>query len=409
MDETATDEGTNTGREARVTDLVAERIVELLSDRRDAIVRLLTDLTNLESPSLVPESQLPVQSLLRGALEQIGFECSHIPGERTGGHIQLSLRGRAANRAPIQLLLGHTDTVWPLGTLDRMPVEVDEERGVVRGPGVFDMKGGIVQIVFALRALAELGLEPEVTPVVFLNSDEEIGSPESHPHVERLAKRASRVLVLEPALGAEGRIKTTRRGAGQFEIRVVGKASHSGLAPEEGASAIQEMSHVIQALHGLTDFDKGIGVNVGTVSGGTRANVVAAECRALIDVRVTTMADARAVEEAIRGLEATTPGTRLEIAGAVDRAPMEATPRNRVLWEAVRECGLRIGVELAEGLSGGASDGNITSLYAATTDGLGPVGDGAHARHEYVSIDKMVERTALLALIVMLPALDGGP
>ena len=387
-----------------MTDPVAGRIVEFLSDRGDAIVKLLTDLANLESPSLVPETQLPVQALVRGSLEEIGFECSHIPGEKTGGHIQLSPRGHEANQAPIQLLLGHTDTVWPLGTLDRMPVEVDEERGVVRGPGVFDMKAGIVQIVFALRALAEMGLQPEVTPVVFLNSDEEIGSPESHPHVERLAKSASRVLVLEPALGPEGKIKTTRRGVGQFEIRVVGKASHSGLAPEEGASAIQEMSHVIQALHGLTDG--GIAVSVGTVTGGTRANVVAAECRALVDVRVRTLADARAVEEAIRGLEATTPGTRLEIEGAVDRAPMEATPRNQALWRAVRECGLRMGLELAEGLSGGGSDGNITSLYAATVDGLGGVGDGAHAHHEYVRIDKLLERTALLALILMLPSLD---
>ena len=389
-----------------MTDPVAGRIVEFLSDRGDTIVKLLTDLANLESPSLVPETQLPVQALVRGSLEEIGFECSHIPGEKTGGHMQLSLRGHEANQAPIQLLVGHTDTVWPLGTLDRMPVEVDEERGVVRGPGVFDMKGGIVQIVFALRALAEMGLQPEVTPVVFLNSDEEIGSPESHPHVERLAKSASRVLVLEPALGPEGKIKTTRRGVGQFEIRVVGKASHSGLAPEEGASAIQEMSHVIQALHGLTDLDGGIAVSVGTVTGGTRVNVVAAECRALVDVRVRTLADARAVEEAIRGLEATTPGTRLEIEGAVDRAPMEATPRNQALWRAVRECGLRMGLELAEGLSGGGSDGNITSLYAATVDGLGGVGDGAHAHHEYVRIDKLLERTALLALILLLPSLD---
>ena len=389
-----------------MTDPVAGQIVEYLSDRRTAIVKLLTDLAGLESPSLVPETQLPVQALVRASLEELGFECSHIPGEKTGGHVKLSPRSHEGNQAPLQLLLGHTDTVWPLGTLDRMPVEVDEEKGVVRGPGVFDMKGGIVEIVFALRALAELGLQPEVTPVVFLNSDEEVGSPESYPHVERLAKGASRVLVLEPALGREGKIKTTRRGVGQFEIRVVGKASHSGLALEEGASAIQEMSHVIHILHGLTDPARGIGVNVGTVSGGTRANVVAAECHAHVDVRVTTVADARTVEETIRGLQASTPGTRLEVAGAVDRAPMEATPRNQALWEAVRECGMRMGVELVGGLSGGASDGNITSLYAATVDGLGPVGDGAHALHEYVKIDGLLERTALLALTLLLPELE---
>jgi glutamate carboxypeptidase len=164
---------------------------------------------------------------------------------------------------------------------------------------------------------------------------------------------------------------------------------------------------VIQFLHGLTDWDKGIAMNVGTVAGGTRGNVVAAECRAELDVRVTTIADARAVEEAIRGLQAQTPGTRLEIEGAVDRAPMEATPRNVALWEAVRECGLQMGIELVQGLSGGASDGNITSLHAATVDGMGSVGDGAHAEHEYLEIDKLVERTALLALTLMVPELDG--
>ncbi len=386
-----------------MTDPLAERIVESVSGQRESIVRLLAELASLESPSLVPETQLPVQSLLRGALEEIGYECRHVPGRKTGGHIELSPRGRRAGPAPLQLLVGHTDTVWPVGTLKRMPVDVDREKGVVRGPGVFDMKGGLVQIVFALRALAELDVQPAITPVVFVNSDEEIGSPESHPHVERLAKTASRVLVLEPALGREGKIKTTRRGVGGFEIRVVGKASHSGLDPEVGVSAIEEMSHVIQALHALTDRDRGTGVNVGTVTGGTRANVVAAECRARVDVRVSTLADARAVEDAIRGLAPTTPGTRLEIEGAVDRAPMEATPRNRALWEATRECGRHLGLELSEGRSGGASDGNITSLYAATIDGLGAVGDGAHALHEYVEIDKLLERTALLALLVMIP------
>ena len=401
------DETTNRPpRESYVTDQVAGRIVEFMSEHRDDIVGLLCEMASIESPSLVPETQLPVQDLVARSLHECGFEDFRIPGDRTGGHILFSPSGHKADGEPIQILLGHTDTVWPLGTLDRMPVVVDEARGVVRGPGVFDMKGGVVQMVFALRALAELGLQPEVTPLVFLNSDEEIGSPESHEHVERLAKQASRVLVLEPALSPQGLIKTTRRGVGQFNIRVVGKASHSGLAPEEGASAIQEMSHVIQFLHGLTDWDKGIAMNVGTLQGGTRGNVVAAECQGELDVRVTTIVDARAVEEAIRGLGAQTPGTRIEIQGAVDRAPMEATSRNVALWEAVRACGLDMGVELAQGMSGGASDGNITSLHAATVDGLGAVGDGAHAEHEYVDIKKLLERTALLALTLLVPRLD---
>jgi len=259
-------------------------------------------------------------------------------------------------------------------------------------------------MVFALSALSELNLLPSVVPTVFLNSDEEVGSIESQPHIERLARQSNRVLVLEPALGPEGWLKTTRRGVGQFKIRAIGKAAHSGLAPEEGASAIHEMSHVIQRLHDLTDVNRGIGVNVGTVSGGTRANVVAAESKAIVDVRVSTREDARWVEAAIRNLEATTTGTRLEIEGAVDRDPMEATPANQVLWEAVRGCGRRLGLDLVGAQSGGASDGNTTSLFTATIDGLGPVGDGAHALHEHVEVSRLIERTTLLALILMLPA-----
>ena len=391
-----------------MTDPVAGRIVEFMSRHREEMVTLLTDMANLESPSLVPETQLPVQELVERALEECGFEATRVPGERTGGHIFIAPRGYQEGRQPIQVLLGHTDTVWPVGTLQRMPVEVDEERGVVRGPGVFDMKGGVVQMVFALRALAELGLQPQVTPVVFLNSDEEIGSPESHAHIERLAKGASRVLVMEPALGPDGRIKTTRRGVGQFYIRVIGKASHSGLAPEEGASAIQEMSHVIQSLHGLTDWDKGIAMNVGTVAGGTWGNVVAAECGAELDVRVTTIEDARGGgggDPGPRGSDARDePGDRGGCGSGSHGGDPPAIGR---FGEVVRECGLRMGVELVQGLSGGASDGNITSLHAATVDGMGAVGDGAHADHEYLVIDKLLERTALLALTLLLSPLDG--
>ena len=396
-----------------MTDLEVAGVGDFLAVRRDDIVGLLMELANLESPSLVPESQHAIQDLLTRRLKAIGFVAELFPGEKTGGHLYLSLREEpngarhAGEGAPVQLLLGHTDTVWPIGTAQGMPVEWDEREDVIRGPGVFDMKAGIVQIVFALEALSNLGLEPTVAPTIFLNSDEEIGSPESQRLVAQLAQASSRVLVLEPALGNEGLIKTTRRGVGRFDIRVVGRASHSGLALEEGASAIQEMALVIQALHSLTDPERGVGVNVGKVSGGTRVNVVAAECRASVDVRVATQADAQWVGDVIRGLESTTPGTRLEIEQLADVGPMEATPRNRILWEAVQGCGRRLGLELEDAKSGGASDGNTTSLYAATVDGLGPVGDGAHAHHEHVRVSELLERTALLALIIMMPQLEG--
>jgi glutamate carboxypeptidase len=404
-----------------MTDLEVSAIGDFLAARRDDIARLLIELADLESPSLVPEPQRAIQEILTRRLEAIGFVAQLFPGEETGGHLYLSREeapqtapqaaaegaGRAANGAPVQLLLGHTDTVWPIGTVRDMPVEWDEAEDVIRGPGVFDMKAGIAQMVFALEALSELGLEPTVAPTIFLNSDEEIGSPESQGHVEQLGRVSSRVLVLEPALGPEGLIKTTRRGVIRFDIRVVGRAAHSGLAPGEGASAIEEMAHVTQSLHALTDPERGISVNVGTVSGGTAVNVVAAECCASVDVRVRTQADGRWVKDIIQRLEPTTPGTRLEIEMSLDRGPMEATPRNRFLWEAIQGCGKRLGLELGDAESGGASDGNTTSRYTATVDGLGAVGDGAHALHEHVRVSSLPERAALLALILMMPPMEG--
>ena len=391
-----------------MTDPDVARVEDFLAERRGLIVDLLMELANLESPSLVPESQHAIQELLMRRLKAIGFAAELFPGDKTGDHLYLSREEPASSSdgAPLQLLVGHTDTVWPIGTVYDMPVEWEEQEDIVRGPGVFDMKAGIVEMIYALEALTELGLEPTVAPTIFLNSDEEIGSPDSRDHVARLAQSASRVLVLEPALGSEGHIKTTRRGVSRFEVRVIGRASHSGIALEEGASAIQEMAHVIHALHALTDHERGIGVNVGKVAGGTRVNVVAAECRAGVDVRVTSQADAEWVSEVIGSMEPTTPGTRLEVEHVIGVAPMEATPRNQVLWEAVRGCGRRLGLELEGVQSGGASDGNTTSLYAATVDGLGPVGDGAHAHHEHVRVTELLERTTLLALILMMPPLE---
>jgi glutamate carboxypeptidase len=293
--------------------------------------------------------------------------------------------------------------VWPLGTLEEMPVEVGN--GVVRGPGVYDMKGGLAQMVYALRALRTLGLKPPVTPVVFINSDEEVGSRDSRRHIRRLARVANRVFVLEPSLGSEGKLKIARKGVGRFSFFIEGKAAHAGLAPEGGASAVLELSHLIQTLHALNDPSRGTTVNVGVVEGGLSPNVVAPKSRAQVDVRVRTPEEAWRVTEAILGLEPATAGVALRVEGGIGRPPMERTPRNRALWETAGRLGEKIGAKLEEGTAGGASDGNTTSLYAATLDGLGAVGGGAHARHEFVYVDKMVERAALLALLLMEPPL----
>jgi glutamate carboxypeptidase len=387
---------------------LASRLLAHLRSQQSQMVDLLKRLALLESPSLSPATQGPVFDLLASELASAGYRVRRLPGRATGGQIlavpaarRKEPRGRPAR---LQLVLGHADTVWEEGTLSRMPVAASDGR--LSGPGVFDMKGGLVQAVFALRALAELGLEPPATPVVLVNSDEELGSDESIPVIVRLARRVQRVFVLEPSLGPEGKLKTARKGVGRYRITVHGRASHAGLAPEEGASAIVELAHLVLFLEGLNDRARGITVNTGTITGGVRGNVVPPEATAEVDVRVTSQADGEAITRAIVGLADAprqVPGTRVEVEVLTDRAPLERTPRNRVLWEQALAAAGELGLPLAEGSVGGGSDGNITSRYTATLDGLGAVGDGAHADHEFVYVDRLPERAALLALLLLAP------
>ena len=378
----------------------ARDVLDYLREREQALVGFLERLALAESPSAEPASQDEVLGTLSEALTELGYTTRRVPGRRSGGHLYARPERLGT---PAQLLLGHSDTVWPLGTLAEMPVEVGD--GIITGPGVYDMKGGLAQMVFALRALRDLGLNPPLTPVVFVNSDEEVGSRESTRHIRRLARVVERALVMEPSLGPSGKLKTARKGVGRFSIVVEGEAAHAGLDPGGGASAILELSYLIQALFALNDPVHGTTVNVGTIDGGLSPNVVAPESRALVDVRVPTKYDARRVEESILRLKPVTPGVTLRVEGGMGRPPMERTPRNRRLWEAARRLGKELGLDLDEGMAGGGSDGNTTSLFTATLDGLGAVGDGAHARHEFVYVDRMVERCALLALLLMEPPL----
>ncbi len=281
------------------------------------------------------------------------------------------------------------------------PCRSNRRDGCLHGPGVYDMKGGLVQAIFALAALRELGMQPSVTPVFFMNSDEEIGSHESADPIRRLARVVDRAMIMEPSLGPTGQLKTARKGVGRFVITVIGKAAHAGLDPEKGISAILELSHVVQALFALNDPERGITVNVGTIDGGMRPNVVAPQSRAEVDVRVRTHQDAAMIESAIHALEPTIPGTELKIEGRIGRPPLEPTPRNRKLWHRAQEAADALGIELEEGAAGGGSDGNWTSLYTSTLDGLGAVGDGAHALNEHVVEEKMPERAALLACLIL--------
>jgi glutamate carboxypeptidase len=377
-----------------------------LHDQRESLIELVSELVRIESPSTDAASQAAILARLRAEFERLDYRVIRLPGKTSGGHLYAAPRARARHQ-PVQLMIGHCDTVWPLGTLQTMPLRRDAKR--LSGPGVYDMKAGLTEMIYALQTIRELDLAPEVAPLCFINSDEEIGSHESTRYLRALAQCVDRCLVLEPSLGRTGKIKTTRKGVGRFTVTVQGKAAHAGLDPGAGASAILELSHVIQKLFELNDPEHGTSVNVGVIDGGIRPNMVAAQSRAIIDVRVQTRADAQRIEAAIHGIEAATPGVSLRIEGAIGRPPMEATEANQQLWRMAQTLGDELGMELQQGTAGGGSDGNTTSLYSATLDGLGAVGDGAHADHEFIEIERLEERCALLTLLLLAPPLTINP
>ena len=381
----------------------ARKVLDHLRDRQSAMTDLLRDLVLMETPSTDAASQAQILGRLKAEFEAIDYRVTLLPGRNSGGHVYASPRRRSSGQ-PAQLMIGHCDTVWPIGTLQDMPLECAD--GMLRGPGVYDMKAGLVEMLFALETIAALQLQPVVAPLCFINSDEEIGSRESTRYLRALAPCMDRCLVLEPSLGKSGKIKTARKGVGRFTISVRGKAAHAGLDPGAGASAILELSHVIQKLFELNDHERGTTVNVGVIDGGIRPNMVAPESRAIIDVRVQTQADAERVETAIHDLKAETPNVTLLIEGAIGRPPMERTEQNQRLWQVARKLGESIDLQLEQGTAGGGSDGNTTSLYTATLDGMGAVGDGAHASHEYIYIDLLPERCALLTLLLLAPSMS---
>ncbi len=382
---------------------VPEKIRQYLDSQLRDMIRLLEQLVLLESPSLDPSSQKNILNHLQKEFEKTNYQVTRVSGRESGGMLLARPQVRVRSQ-PLQLLVGHTDTVWPIGTLVKIPYK--ENGNQLSGPGIFDMKAGLVQMIFALRTLNFLDLTPSVTPVVFLNSDEEIGSNDSELWLRRLASRSNRVFVLEPANGEEGRLKTVRSGVGLFKIFLKGRAAHAGIEPEAGASAIVELSHVIQKLESLNSPHMGISVNVGLVKGGLRPNVVAQESDASVDVRVLRRQDIATIQKAIYDLRPNNPAVKIDIQGTVSRPPLEKTPRNKYLWESALIAAKSLGFDLNESTAGGASDGNTTSSYSATLDGLGGVGGGAHSEHEFVFANRLPERAALLALLLLQPPLD---
>ena len=378
-------------------------IQTFLFEQKTAMAKLLAELVAIESPSDDAAAQQPILQRLKNEFEAVNYRVRIIPGQCSGGHLFSRSAVRAATPNS-QLLLGHCDTVWPKGTLATMPLKTEE--GMMCGPGVYDMKAGLVEMIFALKTLKVLELQPEVAPVIFINSDEEIGSRESTRYIKRLAQLVDRALVLEPSLGPTGKIKTARKGVGRFTIKVRGKAAHAGLDPGAGASAILELSHLIQKLFALNNPDLGVSVNVGVIDGGTRANVVAPESSAVVDVRVETQADGQRIENAIQALQPEDTNVTLSIEGGIGRPPMERTLANRQLWMVATDLASSLNINLEQGTAGGGSDGNTTSLYTATLDGLGAVGDGAHAEHEFIYTEQLPQRCALLTVMLLAPPLS---
>ncbi|MDX1684981.1 MAG: M20 family metallopeptidase [Saprospiraceae bacterium] len=384
-------------------DLSAQNILNYLEKKKPRMEAFLKELVAIETPSRDPAAQEEIFEVLARKFQQLGYRTFRMPGRSTGGYLMTYPAKRRKGQS-IQLLIGHCDTVWEKGTIESMPLITEKEK--IKGPGVFDMKAGLTQMLFALQSIQDLDLDLTVTPVCLINADEEIGSRESTRAIQRLARIADRAYVMEPPLGVDGRLKTARKGLGRFTVTVKGRAAHAGLDPGKGASAILELSHQVQKLFALNDLSKGITVNVGMIEGGVSPNVVAPVSRAVVDVRVPSHEDAQEVEKKILDLSASDPNVSLEVEGSFGRPPMERTDRNKHLWQKARQAAEKLNIQIEEASAGGGSDANTTSQYTATLDGLGTTGDGAHAEHEFIQREALDERTALLTLLLLLPPVE---
>ena len=382
---------------------IAILIREYLESHHEKMIHFLKELVALESPTREIEKQHIILDFLRVKFEDIGYHVVLVPGKLTGGYLYARPLDRDRS-LPLQLIVGHCDTVWPTDTIKNMPISYDN--GMMKGPGIYDMKAGLTQLYFSLLALKAIPAPIKVTPIVLINSDEEIGSRESTNSIKSLAKISNRAYVLEPPLGLDGKLKTARKGLGRFTLKVTGKAAHAGLDPEKGINAIVELSHQVQQLYAMNDFEKGITVNVGMIEGGISPNVVAPESKAVVDVRVLNEADGKLITDKIKALKPLLPNVQLTIEGRIGRPPMERTQRNQELWRIAEEHGRELGINLEQATSGGGSDANTTSIFTATLDGLGTPGDGAHAPHEYIFENKIIERTALLTLLLLTEPLN---
>jgi len=369
----------------------ASRVLAYCRAEEAWLLETIEALVGLESPTDDKAAVDRCGTELQERLEAIGGRVSVVSSPTAGDHLRTEF-----GKGPKQLLLlGHFDTVWNVGQLARMPLSRDGER--LRGPGIFDMKGGIAIGMLATRAVLD-AFPTETHRIVMLwTSDEETGSKTSRALIETEAVRSDAVLVLEPSLPG-GVLKTSRKGCGEYELVVHGVPAHAGVDPGKGVSAIRELARQLLAVETLQDLDRGVSLNAGIISGGSRPNVIAEEARARIDARAPTRSDADRVDRAMRQLTPHLQGARIEITGGFERPPMERTEGVARLFEIARAAGQELGIDVQEGSTGGGSDGNFcAAIGVPTLDGLGAIGNGAHALDEHVVVPALVPRAALLA------------
>jgi glutamate carboxypeptidase len=354
----------------------------------------LKQLVLQESPSEDPAAINAASALVEGWARELGGRAKYHRQKAHGDVLELRFGPARSSRKPI-LLLGHLDTVWPLGALKQMPWKQTGDK--IYGPGVLDMKAGVIMALAAIEALPTLNIRRPI--ILLLNSEEEIGSPISRPITERLARESSAVLVLEPAQGLA--LKTARKGVGDYLVEVTGVSAHSGLDFDKGHSAVLELARQIETIAGFTDPARGLTVNPGVISGGTRSNVIAAHAQVEVDVRIVRASDAAYVDRLFRRLKPHDPHCTLKVTGGLNRPPMERRPATVALFRHARQLAAQLGFPLDEASTGGGSDGSFTSaLGIPTLDGLGAVGAGAHASHEHILVPHLTPRTALLAALL---------
>ena len=374
-------------------------LLKALQRQQSEMVAMLRQFVEAESPSTNKPAVDLCGAIIAKMAQQMGARVRLFSSRKTGNNVRLEFSSHGTPAARQILLLGHMDTVWKLGTLRRMPFRVRQGRAY--GPGAYDMKAGIVVALFAIRSLQELGVPLKSNVVLLVNADEEIGSPSSRPITEREGRRSDCVLVVEGAHGPRGALKTARKGVGEFEIHVQGRAAHAGIEPEKGASAISEIAKQLLYIESIADIKRGITINTGIVQGGSRSNVIPAEAIAKVDARIVRAKDAARIEKRLHGLRPFDRRTRVTVTGGFNRPPMERTAQTVALFERARRLARPLGISLTETAVGGGSDGNFTAaLGVPTLDGLGAVGDGAHAAHEHVVIRELPRRAALLAHLI---------